>query len=35
MTPSPHMPQFLEGQQAGNHGQQGQGEYFIDFLREY
>jgi hypothetical protein len=29
------MPQFLEGQQAGNQGQQGQGEDFIEYLREY
>jgi hypothetical protein len=35
VTPRPHMPQFLEGQQAGNQGQQGQGEYFMEFLKEY
>jgi hypothetical protein len=35
VTPRPHMPQFLEGQQAGNQGQQGQGEDFTDYLREY
>jgi hypothetical protein len=35
VTPRPHMPQFLEGQQDGNQGKQGQGEYFTDYLREY
>jgi hypothetical protein len=29
------MPQFLEGQQAGNQGKQGQWEDFTDYLREY
>jgi hypothetical protein len=29
------MPQFLEGQQPGNQGQQGDGEVFTEFLREY
>jgi hypothetical protein len=29
------LPQFLEGEQAENQGQQGQGEGFIDYLREY
>jgi hypothetical protein len=35
LGPRPHMPQFLEGQQAGNQGQQGQEEDFTEFLREY
>jgi hypothetical protein len=35
VNPRPHMPQFLEGQQAGNQGQQGQGEDFTNYLREY
>jgi hypothetical protein len=34
-TPRPHMPQFLDGQQAVNQGQQGQGEDFTEYLREY
>jgi hypothetical protein len=34
VTPRPHIPQFLEGQQIGNQGQQGQGEDFTDYLRE-
>jgi hypothetical protein len=34
-TPRPHMPQFLEGKHDGNHGKQGKGEYFTDYLREY
>jgi hypothetical protein len=29
------MPRFLEGQQARNQGQQGQGEGFTNYLREY
>jgi hypothetical protein len=35
VTPRPHMPQFLERQQVVNQGQQGQGEDFTKFLREY
>jgi hypothetical protein len=35
MTPRPHMPQFLEGKKARNHGNQGKGEDFTDYLREY
>jgi hypothetical protein len=34
-TPRPHMPQFLDGQQAVNQGQQGQVEAFTKYLREY
>jgi hypothetical protein len=35
VTPRPHMPQFLEGQQVRNQEKQGQGGYLTNYLREY
>jgi hypothetical protein len=35
IIPRPLMPQFLGDQQTGNQGQQGQGETFDDYWREY
>jgi hypothetical protein len=34
-TPRPNMPHFLDGQKDVNQGQQGQGEDFTEYLREY